>query len=479
MSKAVVKSKSRLRDLGLTKGHANLVYEGEIRTHPRGSIYSGNGDAEELVQEDPSGVREIMKHARGWFERSLFLKQGLKLKIGFANCGFEIKPAKGTAKGSSQKIRKWWAGLGTRAQKDIYELGLESWLDWYLLDVTIAFWRDNFQSARIDKHQPVFTLPPEDCRYTDIFGVEVLKVLMNLGSDEKKDLSNAMVERYGRREVTLDEAKGENFRVLKRARRGKGFGCPHIYTLIKTLKATDGLETMDVLWAHKCRTAMRQFLVGHEIKNGPWAGRASHFWTEKIGQAIQKFWEAKMGDVDWSTNFDVKVEFPFPSLDRFKKEKFEGVFQRMALWLGPVGAIFFGAKVDDMQMKALRAELLEDRALMRFHLIDILTTVYDPPVAIDIKWSEKIFIDSRLYLELLKQLLTAGPLSQRTALEALAEDAETQREYKEEEAELAQSEKTKGQVLPMYDPAHGNEPGKAGPAGAPGRPAGKTSKPEA
>ena len=65
----------------------------------------------------------------------------------------------------------------------------------------------------------------------------------------------------------------------------------------------------------------------------------------------------------------------------------------------------------------------------------------------------------------------AGALSQRTILEQYDYDTEEERERKAEEAALLDNDKTKGQVLPLFDPSHGTEPINTPDGG--GRPAGQ------
>lgn len=49
----------------------------------------------------------------------------------------------------------------------------------------------------------------------------------------------------------------------------------------------------DNLWAFVSRAVIRQFKVGHEIRNGPRAGQGIWFWNTKRGDAIKKFFFAQ------------------------------------------------------------------------------------------------------------------------------------------------------------------------------------------
>jgi len=61
------------------------------------------------------------------------------------------------------------------------------------------------------------------------------------------------------------------------------------------------------------------------------------FWNTKRGDAIKKFFEGRVGILDFDGNFDIDIHYPFPSAERFDRKKYESVFQRLSLWLGPVG----------------------------------------------------------------------------------------------------------------------------------------------
>jgi hypothetical protein len=462
----------------LTKAHGHLGLDTEF---PGKSIY---GDAEPC----PDTVQEKQEMSRDWLKKCAFLQDGLALKMAFANYGFRLgakrsfeqEGTEGTEKISERKakneaVKEWHA----KWKRPIFRFMRETWTDWFAMDCAIAFWRDGNplpsegrgkRAAAMRVVPRVITLFPENCRYTDAMGVE--RLWWRPGW-KRTELPESLRERYAGKEIELLEKFGEHFMVLKRARTGAGFGEPSMMALYKALNQHESLEVADNLWAYLGRAVTRHFKLGHEIKQGPYAGTTKHFWSKVRAEAVRKFFEGRFGILDYSSNFDVALEFPYPSNDRFDKKKYEGAFERIAQWLGPIGMLIygsFGKGMEDVVMRLLKAEILEQRQEVGMHCEEVINEVFNPPVPVEIKWSNKIFVDTRQAMEFAKVLLANGSLSQRTGLEYVGEEAEEQRDFKREEGELSQGEKTKFEVLPIFDPNHGKRPGEPS-----GRPSGGTN----
>lgn len=426
-----------------------------------GGIYNGDWRRFSFKPENVTDVQRLCRT----YEEAVFVGMGLKLLKGFANWGCQLRPVE---KKDRKKLNDWLDKNQKEKRRQIVGLIEEVWHDRFLMDSVVAFWREATGGM-----QRAFTLQPEDCVYSDDFGIETLKVRLTLSQDALKKLSERERRRYGSgKDVELSEEEGEHFRVLKRARIGKGFGMPRLRGLLDTLKASESLEVMDNLWGFAARLALRQIKLGYEIKSGPRAGLPTQHYKQKVADNLKRFFEGRMGFAEWIGNFDQEILFPFPSLDRWDKKKFEGVYQRIAMWLGPTGMLLFGAKGnEDVLMRMLRTQMHEERTAVGLYLGDVLNNGFNPPVPMEVVWNDRVFMDSRQVMEMTKFLLSQGALSQRSGLESVGEDQEEQWDEKDEEALQLKAESKRHRVLPVFDPAHGQSPGDA-----PGRPAGQKSK---
>ncbi len=420
----------------------------------------------ESADTSPSTIKDAMELARDWHKKNLFVQQGLRLKIAVANYGFCIRPdleyGQKLDEPARRRFTKWLRTNGPA----IHRLVLETMEDWFIMDNAVAFWRKSGRMAL----PRVFSLRPELCKYTDPMGEETLKVRMGWKIEELKALPPEAQKRYGAAEIILDEEKGEYFRVLKRDRVGYGFAWPQMHAVFRVLNNAESHEVADNLWAFISRAVIRHFKIGHEIKQGPKAGQPNWFWNEKRDSAIRKFFEGRLGVMDYCSNFDTSLEYPFPSADRYDAKKYQSVWERLSYWLGPLGLVLMNRTANDFPLRLLRAWVEEERRLLRVHCEAIMREVFpsDPPAKL--VWSNRVFMDGRQWLEFLKFMLQAGPLSQRSVLEEADFDPEEERERKAEEHELLQDGAAKGRVLPIFDPAHGKRPSTEGN----GRPAGAT-----
>jgi len=386
---------------------------------------------------DPRDKREALVLARDWHKKNLFVQAGLGLKVGFSNYGLRLKPVERVGKQSRQQLNGWWQ----KNKQAIRKFIRETWEDWHIMDNAVAFWRK--QGATVIPR--IITLKPEDCLYSDAMGIEKLKVRLGWSKEELTTSDQNSVfkkdewRRYASREIELSEDKGEFFRVLKRDRDGWGFAWPRIHAVFRTLNQQESMEVADNLWAFVSRAVIRQFKVGHEIRNGPRAGQGIWFWNTKRGDAIKKFFEGRVGILDFDGNFDIDIHYPFPSAERFDRKKYESVFQRLSLWLGPVGLMLLARDTNEFLLRLLKASVLDEREEVGGYCSEIINTVFNPPEPVAVTWSNHVFEDSRLFHEMQKFLLTSGPLSQRTILGNAGFDVEEEREHKEEEGALVQA----------------------------------------
>lgn len=412
------------------------------------------------LENFPEDIAEKMEMARDWAASSLFLQSLLGLRRNLFNFGFKLQPVERPDEARLRAFEQWHR----RWRVALHRFVLETWEDFLTLDAAVAFWRTGESGLRRAAPR-VFSIPPERCRYTDEMGVEKLKVKLgwkrdNLKSTSGSGLSERELKRYTEGPIELSEANGEHFRVLKRARTGWGFGDPRMRSIFRTLAQDESLQVGDNCWAEWHRCAVRQFKIGHEVRNGPKAGQPIHFWNIHRDKAIQGFFEGRRGAMDFTGNFDIEMVFPFPSVDRYGQEKYQSIYERIGHWGGAVGALMMAKQPQPFLLELARAEAEEDRALLGPHCEEVIHEVFAPPVPVEVVWSNRVFQESRLRHELLKFLLQSGPLSQESALREGGYDPAEERARKDQESELASREETKGQVLPIFDPAHGKRPGE-------------------
>lgn len=459
------RAENRIREEKLSKNRAALC----SRENP----YGGGAGMESFESADhmPDDLEGAFRDARKWEQKSLLMQVLVALKIGFYNYGFALRPVERPLDEAKKEALRKWQRLNRRK---IRALVKETWQDRVVTDNVIAFWREK-AGVVIPR---VIMVPAERCIYSDAMGIEKLKV--NLGwnetdlrtgkpgepQDRTRDpnrLTAKEIKRYAAsRYVELSEDEGEFFRVLKRSRTGWGFTLPRMTAVFRTMAQDESMQVADNLWAFLSRAVTRHFKIGHEIRNGPLAGRGTWFWDPVRDAALREFFEGKVGILDVSTNFDVAIEFPYPDGKRFEREKYLSVFERLSTWAGPTGMMLLNNKGNGNPewLKLLRIEATEERDDVGPYLSEIVNTVFKPPMEVEVSWKNTIFQDQRMAVELLKFLTTTGALSYRTALDEASFDPDQEREHKAEEAELIQDPEKKYLLLPPFDPAHGEQPGQ-------------------
>ncbi len=448
----------------------------------------GETVSEDFRRDDklPTDLRELFKTARKWEEQCLFMQVLVGLKIGFYNFGRVFRAVDRPLKEADQKALDKWERLNKRRLRALIR---ETWRDKVVTDCVIAFWRE--QAGKVIPR--VLTLPAEDVEYTDALGIEKLKISTGYNAkdlrvertddrgararqrEEGARLTDKQIKRYASSGmIELSEDEGEFFRVCKRARLGRGLGRPRMMSVFRAMEQDESMQVADNLWAFLSRAVIRHFKIGHEIRNGNLAGSGRWFWDPVRDKALREMFEGRVGIIDASTNFDVAIEYPYPDAKRFDASKYESVFQRLSLWAGPVGMMLMGKQGNTQWLDLLRAETVEEREDVGPFLSEIINKVFPPPngIEVELAWKENIFRDQRQAIELLKFLVTAGPLSYSTALGEAGYDRATEWEQKKLEGEMMQDEARKHMLLPPYDPAHGVTGAQAAAGKSGGRPAG-------
>jgi len=416
----------------------------------------------------PTDLNEAYRRARYWFKESSFLRGFLKLKKSIYNYGIEIKaidPAQQTAlelwlAEKAEVGVKQWIDPTTREVIElennqtnlevVSKLIEDSWTSFFLFDVVPTMWQD-------DRHF-AFVLPIERTVYTDTFGVEILKYIHGLS---RKDVEQIFAEdpeqkkRFLLPQIILNVAFHEHFKVLKLAALGDGYGWPSIYSLFRLLGEVESKEIGFSRASFLLRLMVRQHKLGHDIKQGPHAGKATHMWNKTWGNSVLRQFEDKEGFIDVATRHDHLIEYPFPDLKRFDRLAWEGTNERLVDWAGPIGRMLVAKGVAPYLGVLLKALALEDRAKMGNYLSTIITDAFQPPTPVRLQWSNLIFTESRLLLEAIRFAVTQGFLSTTTSKEELGFNAEKEEMLKLDEANDSEAGKKN---RPIWDPSHGISP---------------------
>lgn len=273
---------------------------------------------------------EQFKLVRTVAESSEFFSSMIYLKEIFFNDRFSFGEA------NNKKTAKWLKEQGY----DFNRVVNDTWREWLTCDNVVAFWVEQ------DEGLPIVTiLDCELCDYKNAFGAETLKLKIpqvTLKSEELAQLkARGLPERYidaikNGRELTLDPDQGEHFRVLTRAKLGKGLDKPRVDSVLLALSTMELFGIGDWAAAEQMKKVMRQISSGHSITNGPLAGQAMHFLKTKTANQIKAQLKGKDGAFDMVTNFDILVKYPFLDPKYFDAAKMKGTIERLQRWAGPL-----------------------------------------------------------------------------------------------------------------------------------------------
>jgi hypothetical protein len=216
----------------------------------------------------------------------------------------------------------------------------------------------------------------------------------------------------------------------------------------------------------------RHWKCGHEIKQGNMAGKPTHFWKKKIGDALRAIFSDKLGFLgDYTGNFDQSLEYPHEDVKYFDEAKWKSPEHQLIAWGGPIAEMMVADSLRPFINQMFKSEVLECRARMKLFLESVINQAFAPPVDLKICWSNTIFHDSKTQADLLNFGLTSGPISQSTWREEAGLNDARENAKKEQEAKDAGKGKTKFE--PMFDAAHGDPQQQATAKG--GRPTGGTN----
>lgn len=357
------------------------------------------------------------KQARELAETSDFFASMIYLKNTFFNDDFNF----GQSGQPTDKLSKWLK----EQNYDFDRVVNDAWLEWLTCDNVVAFW------VRADDQTelPVVTiLDCEICDYKNAFGAESLTIKVpkvTLKNAEMKRLSdNGLSERYldalkKGEELTLDESQGEFFKVLTRAKLGKGLAPPRIGSVLTQLSTMELFGVGDWAAASQMKKVVRQIVKGHDIRNGPLAGQAIHFIKAKESKQIRDNLAKKDGAFDAVTNFDVGFKFPFIDPKYFDDAKFEGTLARLERWAGPLAIMLGDPTTVPMLVDFFETEGTHNRKLVGDFLASIFADENfigdaSPPSDLVPQWNPDSFTTSKMMLETLRMGTSSGLMSHQT-----------------------------------------------------------------
>jgi len=410
---------------------------------------------------------QVFYMVRNWSERNCFIKTIKTLRHAIYNYGFKVT---GEDAKSKAQVDKWMKGnwYGIPLKKIVRQFVKDTWEEWLIQDNVISTWRKEAMGYR-----PV-VMPIEKCSYTDEYGVERLgfshgitkdsmdMILRGRSQKEKVDVVQNETVWMGKRGYTSDDPVFD-FEVIKRTAIGCGLAWPQLRTLFNTMAAWEGMELADWQLSDCLRTVYELHKVGHEIKQGPFAGKPAHFLKKIRADAIRS--QIKMDKNTLASvkklivNFDHDISYPRPDPKNFAASRFEGHLNRLMYWGMPLTQMLLNNSVNPIWMPLLQAQAEAERDYINPFIAEVLVKSLHAPEGLMITNSNAVFMDTRTLSDTLKTGLQAGPLSQSTFLKKHGLDPDEERANKDEEHELP-----KHQTHPIFDAAHGEpKPGGRAP----------------
>ena len=407
---------------------------------------------------------QVFYMTRNWFERQVFIRQIILLRFALYNYGFRLT---GQDKKSSAAVKDWLAGkwYGIPIKKIMAQFVRDAWMEWLIQDNAIAIWRKRAGGTR------PLVYPVEHCSYSDDFGVERLSFAHGLAKTDINKLdkpgqldTTERKELLSSKDINLEKtgnsatSKLFDFEVMKRARFGFGLAWPQLRTVFNTVGAWESLEMADWQLCDALRTVYEMHKIGHEIKNGPHAGSNAHFLKKVRAEAVRKLIGSSKNTLAsvkrLIVNFDHAIEYPRPEPKHFEASRYAGMLDRLVYWAMPLSQMLFAKSVNPFLMPIFKAQATTERELVGAFIESVLVKTLGAPEQIKAEFSDDVFWDSRLLADVLKTGLVTGPLSQETWLNKSGFNAQRERELKDGENDLPMH-----QLTPVFDAAHGNNPG--------------------
>lgn len=403
-----------------------------------------------VSRESPGDLGGYFQTARRWRRDNWFVGAVLSMKSDFVGFNQVL-----TARERKQRpaLERWLdeSGGARYTQRMIVERYIQTAVEEFLLqDNLVSFWRtDEFP----------YPLESERCKYSDALGKEVMRVKLGFNAQQllESGFTPAEARRYSEGWLKLDEAHGENFRVLTRGMVGNGLCVPRLSQVFRTCSQAESMEVGESLYAYVGRTVVRMHHLGWEVKTANAGIRQTDaMWDAARARGIERFFKGMPGGVAETTgNFDHKISLIWTDPKNFDAKKWETVVSRLQWWGGALAFMLVSRNLNPNFMPVFKAEIKKLRATLQPHLEYVINEALRPPGGLKIVWTDECFSDMRLLWDMIKTLVQQGPASLTTAQRFAGLDPEAEAEQKMAEADDPQADK---KYMPHFDPNHGNQP---------------------
>jgi len=415
---------------------------------------------EDLLQREvPGRVDDAFVRGRAWHRDNWFVQQICQMKQDFYNYDLQITPATPKAKKAVANV------LADPMQRAELRRYIDSvWSEYILHQTVVSFWRK-------ENTTHPFLLLPENCEYSDAFGIEKLRVALNYKKSDLEDdgkngvvgLNPSQLARYaGNKKITLSEAEDEYFKVLTENLKGQGFGWPRLRRVFRTLSQNESMEIGEFMYALAGRLVVREHKIGFEVRSGANAMRQeAYLWKKKRSDEIQKFFAGRNGLCETVQQFDHNMAVHWVDPKFYDARKWDTIINRCMFWAGPLGFMLMAKTPNPYLLPMLEVQAKAERLKVADHCEYVISEGFGLPVKL--QWGNRCFRDPRLGWDMAKFYTSQGPLSLTTGLEEGGWDPEVEAERKKEEAKASR----KDELFPLYDVHHGNRPGEPEGAGRP------------
>lgn len=397
-----------------------------------------------LFRERPSTPQDAFMRARSWAKENWFVRMILNGQVTFFNYGLEILPEDNTPK--ARKELKDFFKKNRKTHINVHRYINEVFKEYILNQNVVSFWREK-------KKDCPFLLLGEQCEYVDVFGIPRLWWNPNMrpkimpDSDDIFEFSGMSTtdvkNRYfSGKKIELDEDWDEYFEVLTTNYRGLGFSVPDMYSVFRTLSQTESMEVGDNMLGLLSRRVTLDHKIGFQLQ-GQGAGPNAAFqkdlsiWTKKRADAIIAFYNGRFGFMENVTNFDYTQKIYTVDPKLFEGKKWDTVINRLMWWSGPLGFMMICKQPNPFLLGIFKTMADNVRGEVKRHLEYTLNVGVKKMPAVQLKWSDRCFLDMRLAWDMVSGLMKQGPLSLTTSLEEGG--FEPDKELERKKAEKGQS----------------------------------------
>lgn len=349
------------------------------------------------------------------------------------------------------------------------ELLARLWVERWTVSNAILFRKDREFTV------PPMLLPVEQVSWELFLGREVLvyNLPQTYHSGQFAELFPELIARLKtNRRLQLNPAQGEHWHVWRAVGlQDTTLDLPELLCVFFEAAQWENMARGESLLSEACRSPLLMHLLGYEITGGSNAGlNFNHAKPEDV-EAIKNLripTSSRDKMSEHARNFDYDHKWIYPPKELFDGDRWQGVRQRLADWAGPVGTALFLDQANTTTMPVLmrlaHAEMEQERSQIKDPAERFLGAALPQQASLRIHWGHRCFLDARIWAEMLRVGLAAGPISPQTYNEETGHDDD--REMQRKTADLNR----RPARLPLFDAAHGDQPGVVADSG--GRPPG-------